>query len=327
MNEKKIAVIGVGGRTGTMFAFELSRIADVLGVGREINKKILVSRGRNNSSPLNCRIIKDSQWLPEDFLPDMIFLATRNPVGPVLKYYYQKCKERNVFPDLVLSQNGIQAGEEAINALKEILGSDFYKVRIVRISLFNPIDRQEKEQVVEVNYSLPIRLSFGIISGSQDSRDINSLFHQAGFQFKGFAKEGVKSMEASKLFFNLMGIASASRGLSVQKGFENKDSFREEVMVLKEYVRAIKAAGHSFINFPSYPVKTLSFLIEILPVKILLPFRKYFAKIIAKGREGKPKDLSEINYYNGVVVNLGEKTGISTSVNKKVVQRVLDNNK
>ena len=32
---KKIAVVGVGGRTGTMLAFELSGSADVLGVGRK----------------------------------------------------------------------------------------------------------------------------------------------------------------------------------------------------------------------------------------------------------------------------------------------------
>ena len=36
MKEKKIAVIGVGGRTGTMFAFELGRVAVVLGIGKEV---------------------------------------------------------------------------------------------------------------------------------------------------------------------------------------------------------------------------------------------------------------------------------------------------
>ncbi|MBU0547001.1 MAG: hypothetical protein ABH876_02300 [Patescibacteria group bacterium] len=319
MEDKKIAVIGVGGRTGTMFAQELSTSAEILGITRNIDKKVMINKGKE-SFPLNCRIISDEDWLSNNFLPDIIFLSTKNPVASTLKYYYQKCKEKNIFPDLVLSQNGIQAGQEAIETLKEILGADLNKIRIVRVSLFNPIDRQE-EDTIEVNYSLPIRISFGVIWGMGDFSD---LFQKAGFCFTEFPREQVKNMEFSKLFLNLIGIASASQGLSIKEGFENRESFKEEVGSLKEYIESVKASGGQFVNFPRYPVKLLTWFISVLPIEILFLFRRFFAKIIYAGREGKPKDLSEINYYNGAVVDLGEKSGIMVPINKIIINRTLE---
>ena len=44
MLEKKVAVIGVGGRTGTMFAFELRNSANVLAVGRQREVEIVNQR-------------------------------------------------------------------------------------------------------------------------------------------------------------------------------------------------------------------------------------------------------------------------------------------
>jgi len=319
MAEKKIAVIGVGGRTGTMFAQELSSAAEVLGIAKDTDKRVMVKRD-GKSFPLDCQIISDTDWLSNGIFPDIIFLTTKNPVAPALRYYYQKCKEQNVFPDLVLSQNGICASQEAINALKEILGPDLNKIKIIRMSLFNPIDRQENEDIIEINYSLPIRISFGVVWGTGNFRD---LFKKAGFEFSEFSQKNIKNMELSKLFFNLIGIASASRNLSIKEGFENKESFEEEVGALKEYIKAVKSSGNQFVNFPKYPVKLLTWLMANLPVRMLYPFRRIFAKMVSSGREGKPKDLSEINYYNGAVVDLGEKSGIMVPINKKIVARTL----
>jgi 2-dehydropantoate 2-reductase len=317
--KKKIAVIGVGGRTGTMFAHELSNIADVIGIVKETGKKILIKRN-GSTIPLNCQTVSDVDWSPSDFPPDIVFLTTKNPVGPIIKYYYQKCKDSNVFPDLVLSQNGIQAGQDAINVLNEVLGPDMTKIRIIRISLFNPIDRQEKEDSIEINYSSPIKTSFALIHGKGK---FNDLFQEAGFRFVEFQHEDAKNMELSKLFFNLIGIPSASRGFSVEKGFEDKESFKEELGAMKEYVKSVKASGNNFVDILGYPVKLLTWLMIVLPFSTPLFIRKIFAKIISSGREKKPKDLSEINYYNGAVIDLGEKNGIPTPINKRVVERIL----
>jgi 2-dehydropantoate 2-reductase len=323
MQEKKIAVIGVGGRTGTMFCFELKEVANVLGVGQEIEKQLLVERKKERAKNLDVRMVSGSQWSLNDFSPDIIFLAIKNPVGPAIKYYYQRMKEKGIFPTLILSQNGVAAISDSISVLKEIFGSDYEKIRIVKLSLFNPIDRKQQKTEIIVNYSLPIRISFGKVSGPGNLKDIQLLFKNAGFETTEFSRDRIKDMEFSKLFFNLIGMASATKGLSIEQGFKDRESFKEEIGVLKEYIRVVKSSANSFVNFPHYPVKLFTLLIEILPTKLLLLFRKNIAKIITKGREGKPKDLTEIKYYNGFVVDLGERLGVPTPINQKIVNRVL----
>ncbi len=323
MQEKKIAVIGVGGRTGTMFCFELKEVANVLGVGQEIEKQLLVERKKERVKNLDVRMVSGSQWSLNDFSPDIIFLAIKNPVDQAIKYYYQRMKEKGIFPTLILSQNGVTAISDSISVLKEIFGSDYEKIRIVKLSLFNPIDRKQQKTEIIVNYSLPIRISFGKVSGPGNLKDIQLLFKNAGFETTEFSRDRIKNMEFSKLFFNLIGMASATKGLSIEQGFKDRESFKEEIEVLKEYIRVVKSSANSFVNFPHYPVKLFTLLIEILPTKLLLLFRKNIARIITKGREGKPKDLTEIKYYNGFVVDLGEKLGIPTPINQKVVNRVL----
>lgn len=328
MKEKKVAVIGVGGRTGTMFASELGKVSNVLGIGREIEKikqkELFIQRKEEKPELFGGKIITDSQWPLNDFLPEIIFLTTKNPVKPVVKYYYQKLKEKGLpFPSLVLSQNGIACIEEAKQALKEVLGKEAENVRVIRLNLFNPIDRKEKENKVFIIYSLPIRIVFAKISGPGNLQDLTSLFKKADIIAKEFPPEKAKNMEFSKLFFNLIGIASATRGLSVKEGLKDLEAFEEEIEALKEYIKIVKASGRDFLNFPHFPVKLVTSLINILPIKFLLPFRSYLASVISKGREGKPKDLAEIKYYNGAVIHLGEKTGLPTSINQKVVKRVL----
>ncbi len=323
MQEKKIAVIGVGGRTGTMFCFELKEVANVLGVGQEIEKQLLVERKKERVKNLDVRMVSGSQWSLNDFSPDIIFLAIKNPVGPAIKYYYQRMKEKGIFPTLILSQNGAAAISDSISVLKEIFGSDYEKIRIVKLSLFNPIDRKQQKTEIIVNYSLPIRISFGKVSGPGNLKDIQLLFKKAGFETTEFSQDKIRDMEFSKLFLNLIGIASATKGLSIEQGFKDRESFKEEIWVLKEYIRVVKSSANSFVNFPHYPVKLFTLLIEILSTKLPLLFRRNIAKIITKGREGKPKDLTEIKYYNGFVVDLGKKLGIPTPINQKIVNRVL----
>lgn len=322
MKNTKIAIIGVGGRTGTMFAFELDKSFNVLGIGREVDKELFVYRGGEKTQFLG-KVLLDSQWSVDSFMPEIILLTTKNPVSSAIKYYYGKMKGKEVLPTLVLSQNGAVVTEEALLALEEVLGTDYKRVRIIRLNLFNPIDRKQEGSNVVVNYSLPIKISFGKVAGQGDTKDIKELFKEVGFEAQEFNVKQIKNMEFSKLFFNLIGIASATRGFSVKEGFGNKESFIEETSVLKEYIRVVENSGYSFVNFPKYPVKIMSFLIKVLPIFLLLFFRKAIAKIVAKGREGKPKDLSEIRYYNGVVVDLGGKCNIPTPINLKVVERVL----
>lgn len=322
MERGKIAIIGVGGRTGTMFSFELRNSAEILGVAREKEvrlveeKRLYIVKGENPQL-FEGKVIRDTEFGIE---PDIIFLTTKNPVSGPIKYYYSKYKTK--IPTLVISQNGIAALVEAKKALKEVLGEKAGEVRTIRLVLFNPIDKKESENKVYIKYSLPIKIAFSKASGKGDTKDIVEIFKKAGFEFKEFPQKDAQNLEFSKLFLNLIGMAAASRELSVKDGFGNKEIFKEEVEALKEYIKAVKSHGGKFLNLPHYPVKIFTDLFSFFPTSILLPFRNIISKIVSKGRGGKLKDLDEIDYYNGAVISLGTKTGVKTPVNEKIYQRV-----
>jgi len=320
---KKIAIIGIGGRTGTMFAFELKKGAEVLAVGKEIEminqKKVYLERN-GRLELFEEKVIKDSEF-KEDFQPDFIFLTTKNPVSPAIKFYYSKFKRAKKIPALLISQNGFSPFQEAKNALGEIFGKDFEKVKIVRLILFNPIQKKEIKDKIFISYSSPIRIA---LANPEGIEDLIEIFKKSHFGVEVFPEKEVKNLEFSKLFLNLVGMASASRGFSVKDGFSNSEILKEEIEVLKEYVRVVKAIGGKFLNFSHYPVKFLAHLLELIPTNLFLVFEPLLVKIISQKREEKTKDLDEIEFYNGAVVKLGKKLEIKTPVNERIYKRVLE---
>ena len=325
----KIATIGVGGRTGTMFAFELRNSAEILGIGGEKEVKLIkegriyLERKRGKPEKFEAEVVSQEEF-NEEIVPDFVFFAVKNPIGPAVKYYYQKFKESEKIPSLILSQNGISAVEEAKKELEEIFGEISKKIRIIRISLFNPISSEEDNDEVKISYFLPIRLALGLASGPKKIKDIKEIFERAGVEAEEVPPENIKNMEYSKLFINLIGMASAAKGLTIEEGFKNKETFEEEIRALREYIKVVKKGTGKFLNLHHYPIKLFVLFCNFFPITFLKIFRKTIAKIITKGRGGKEKgNIDEIEYYNGAVIKLGEKLGIETPVNAKILKRVL----
>ena len=324
----KIAIVGIGGRTGTMFAFELRNSAEILGVGREIEVqkirggKIFVETGGEKPIKFEEKVIEEGEF-NEEIAPNFIFLCVKNPIGPAVKYYYQRVKGK--IPSLILSQNGISAVEDAKKELEEIFGQKAKDVRIIRVSLFNPISSQKINDEVKISYFLPIRLAFGIASGPGGTEDIKEIFEKANIEAEEISPENIKNMEYSKLFTNLIGMATAAGGLGIAEGFEQKEIFEEEIKALKEYIKVVKKGTGKFLNFNHYPIKLFTLLINFLPLTILRIFRKRIVKAITKGRGGKEKgNIDEVEYYNGMVIRLGEKFKVETPINQKIYRRILE---
>jgi ketopantoate reductase len=321
----KIGIVGAGGRTGTMFFQELRTSAQVFGIGKKeeiekIKKGKLFVEKKGKKEIVEGEFVEEKEF-PRDLEFDFLFLTTKNPVGQVLKYYYQKIKEKNLkLPILFLSQNGIEAGKETLSVLKEIFGEKAKEVSIFRISLFTPVDKKTKNDKTFIVYPLPIKMAMAKFYGNVNEDEVFDFFKKTDFEISFFSQRKVKDMEYSKLFLNLIGMASATHGLSIFEGFSKKEVFKEEFLAIKEYIKVIKKAKRKFLNFPHYPVKFLS-LLFYLPFSILLPFRKILAKKIERGREEKPKSLNEIDYYNGAVIKLGREVGVETPVNEKILKR------
>lgn len=327
---KKIAIVGIGGRTGTMFAFELKNSTEVIGVGRKeetekIKKgKIFIQRDNENSVAFSGEVIAGEEF-DEKLKPDFIFLCVKNPVSIAVNYYYRKISKEGKIPTLVLSQNGVSAIDEAKKELNKIFGKKTDEIQIIRISLFNPISSERSDDTVNISYFSPIRLAFGVASGPKDTNEIKEILEKAHIGTEKISHQDVRNMEFSKLFTNLIGMASAARGLTIGEGFKDREVFEEEMGALKEYIRVVKKSGGKFLNFKRYPIKTFTSLIDYLPITFLKIFQKRIAKMITKGRKGKEKgNIDEIEYYNGVVVKLGKELKVDTPVNQKIYNQILE---
>ena len=299
--KKRVAIIGVGGRTGTMLSFELAKNNHILGVARKDTidllkkNKLYIDRGKG---PIlfEEKIIEDVEFSENNY-QHIIFLTNKNPISATLKYYFQKCGlEKPIF---VLLQNGIDAINSAEKTLEEI--ADSKDIKVVRMVLFNAIDRKQNC----FKYSTPIKVALSQALGNSGIDEVYSLLKTSGFRVNRFSKKDARNLEFSKLFLNLIGMASASRGLSISDGFKDKEVFMEEMGALKEYVEIVRSVGGRFISFPGYPIN-LFILFLILPRFLMIPFRNQLSGMINKGRGDKPKDLDEIGYYNGGVVDLAK---------------------
>lgn len=325
-NKKKILIVGVGGRTSTLFAEELKNATDIIGVCRHNSCK-LIRDGKllilkNNAPPpktFKCSVISNEslKLIPD---VDFVFISTKNPVSSVVKFYYERLG--NKIPDLVLSQNGINAAEDALKEIREILknGTQMNNIRIIRVALFNAVSK-DKNSII--SYSLPVRLAVGVSYGRDDIEDLLEIFRKSNIKFTYIEQRNVKNMEYSKLFLNLIGMSSYSHRLNIREGFKNKEIFIEEIEALKEYVSTVKAAGGKFLNFDHYPVRVYAYIVEHMPLSLLILFRHIILKIILKNRSGKGKgNLDEIEYYNGAVVALGKKVGIPTPINEQILNKI-----
>ncbi len=150
--------------------------------------------------------------------------------------------------------------------------------------------------------------------------DLAVVFQKAGIRAQKFVGDEVLKMENSKLFLNLIGMMCAIENVPVDEGWRDKEIFKKEIAMLREFVLAVKKSGEGFVgNLGGYPVDFFAKL-TLLPVWLILPFRGMSARVIAKGRN-RPKDLSEIDYYNGEVLRLGKRVGAATPINREIIQK------
>lgn len=319
---KKVGIIGIGGRTGTMFAFELKKIAEVFGIGKEkeIAKlkegKILIDN-KKEIIPYQGELILEDEF-PKGIDFDFLFFCIKNPVFEAVRFYLKKIKEnQKKIPVLFLSQNGIGAVNETLLALKEIFENE---ASVFRISLFNPVKKESFDDKEVISFSYPIKIAISKVKGGTKENEIFQFFKLGGFEVFLVPQSNWKNMEYSKLFLNLIGIPSAISGLSVREGFSKIEVFKEEVEALREYKKLVKRLGGKFLNFPGYPIKIFSLFLS-LPFFILSLFRKKIGEFVEKGREGKLKELEEIDYYTGAILKLAKEIKLKIPINQKIFER------
>lgn len=322
---KKIMIIGVPGRTAILFAEELRKAANILGVGkRELVDKIkkgnvFVSKG-DNIFRFDVNIISKKE-IPSQKDIDYVFVTTKNPVASVIKEYLPLFEEK--IPSIVLSQNGFKAAEEANEAINEIFGATKNSYQIIRLALFNSVREVKDGETSIIEYKTPIRIAFSVFYGTDETDAFEEILKNSGIEYTKVQRNDLKNMEYSKLFTNLIGIPSYSLGLNIEDGLKNKDAFKEEMLALKEYVTVVKKSGGHFLNLPHYPIATFATLVEHIPLSILMLFRPLVTKLVLQLRHTKEKgNIDEIDYYTGAIIDLGKKYRVEMPINERVLRRI-----
>jgi 2-dehydropantoate 2-reductase len=137
-------------------------------------------------------------------------------------------------------------------------------------------------------------------------------------------------MKWSKMLTNLVANASSAiLDMSASEIFSHPDLFKMEMRMLKETLTVMSAQGIRVTDLPGTPVRALAMGTR-LPAFLSRPL---MTRAIGGGRGGKMPSFhidlhagrgkSEVDYLNGAVVRAGEKSGISTPVNKALTDILL----
>jgi len=140
--------------------------------------------------------------------------------------------------------------------------------------------------------------------------------------------EGITGMKWLKLFLNLNNCLPALTGRSMQETFSHLDISRLSIRLLREALAVVDRAGVELESLPDFPVARLRALTTMPLAEAGEIFSKtmtnlsrepLFGSILQSIKRGK---LSEIDYFNGEIVYLGEKIGADAPLNKKLVEMV-----
>jgi 2-dehydropantoate 2-reductase len=138
-------------------------------------------------------------------------------------------------------------------------------------------------------------------------------------------------MKWSKMLTNLLANpTSAILDMTAGEVFAHPGLYRLEIAQLSECLAVMKAQGVGVVDLPGTPVRALA-LATKLPLWLSKPF---LGKVVGAGRGGKMPSFhidlhagrgkSEVTYLHGAVVRAGEKSGISTPVNRLLTEILSD---
>ena len=157
---------------------------------------------------------------------------------------------------------------------------------------------------------------------------VDSIGNLLASAFSVRVTERITEMKWLKLFLNLNNCLPALTGRSMQETFSHLDICRLSIRLLREALAVVDRAGVELASLPDFPVARLRALTTMPLAEAGGIFSKtmtnlsrepLFGSILQSIKRGK---LSEIDYFNGEIVYLGEKIGADAPLNKKLVEMV-----
>jgi 2-dehydropantoate 2-reductase len=153
-------------------------------------------------------------------------------------------------------------------------------------------------------------------------------FNDAYLNARAF--EDADSMKWSKMLTNLLANpASAILDMSAAEIYAHKGLYKLEIDMLRECLAVMETQNINVVDLPGTPVRALAIATK-LPLWLSKPL---LARAAGSGRGGKMPSFhidlhsgrgkSEVDFLHGAVVRAGEKSGVSTPVNKILTETLL----
>jgi len=312
----RIAIIGAGA-VGSILAARLTEAGEeVTLVGRDdqvraLNGKALTVKG---ASGVKTVAVRAEVRLSAGH--DVVVFATKTQDLPEAIQFNREYLGRG---SLLTTQNGVRADG--------VLAKHFDRDRLLSsVVMFGASYTKPGE--VTFNFDGCVILGRPFRRPSTEDAELRAIAAAMGRAFEVKVADDITAMKHLKLFVNFNNCIPALIGQPMQTTFADIDLCRLSVMLLKEGVGVVRSAGIQMASLPGFPEERISALVS-LPIdqaagilsKTLtgLSQEPLYGSILQSILRGKS---SEIDFINGEIVQIADRSGATAPLNRRVVDMV-----
>jgi 2-dehydropantoate 2-reductase len=310
----KISVIGAGAIGALVAGYLSDKGLDVTLVGRMYDVSAIKENGLSIEGVRGriCLPVKMSSRLEGG--NDLIILAVKTQ--DIARATYVDCTSVIGDTPILCVQNGVRAE-------KILLGFLPRDNIISSIVMFGSTYLDRGRILHNFEGGWIIGKAFGPNNGV-----IDRIAESLKYAFSVSISEEITGMKWLKLFLNLNNCLPALSGKSMQVIFSHPEISRLSIGLLREAITVVDMAKIELKSLPDFPVERLRALATLPVAKaaeifsatmISLSKEPLYGSILQSIKRGKQ---SEIDYFNGEIVDLGEQVGVATPLNKSIVNLV-----
>lgn len=310
----KVSILGAGAIGSLVAGYLTYKGMDVTLIGRDedvivIRKNGLSIEGVRGSINVPVKVMREL-----DTDNDVVIIAVKTQdITQILSAEYIQA----IGNALVIGvQNGIRANE----ILTKLIPKDNISSSIVMFGS-TYIDRGWVLHNFEGDWILG--KAFGKNNGAVDTAA-----KYLGCAFEVSTSDRITGMKWLKLFLNLNNSLPALTGKSMQETFADLDISRLSIDLLREAMAVVDKVNIELASLPDFPVERLRSLVNLPSGKSAEIFSQtmtglskepLYGSLLQSIKRGK---RSEIDYFNGEIVVLGETMGMDAPLNRSVVNMV-----
>jgi 2-dehydropantoate 2-reductase len=310
----KIAIIGAGAIGSVLGGLLALAGLDVTLIGRQPHVGAINQNGLALDGVLGSFVVRVRAREQLDFVPDLAILAvkTQNLAVATLenKPFIQDAT-------VLTLQNGMRADQ----MVAEIIGGEHLYSAVV---LFGATFLEPSK----VTYALAGQLVIGKAFGTPDPQTLQKLAVTLGQAIPTHATTNISGAHWTKLIINENNALPAITGLSLQEVNTLPELRTLSVLLMKETLTVFRAADIVPASLPMLPIGVVKLLLSMPVVLAQVVPMLYSHRLGERAVLGstlqsvKRGEKTEIDYLNGEVVALGERTGKPTPYNTAIVELV-----